>query len=959
MPDLLLELRSEEIPARMQRKAAGDLRKMVTDGLVEAGLTYEAAREYWTPRRLTLDVRGLTAKSKDVREERKGPSTKAPEQAVQGFLRSAGLSDISQAEIQSDPKKGDFYVARIVKPGRAAEEIIAALMPEVIKTFPWPKSMRWGPASGPKGFRYGKTEGRGGEALRWVRPLQSIVCTFGPETEEPVVVDFEVDGIRSGNTTWGHRFHAPGAITVRRFDDYAAKLEAAKVIVDAGRRKEIILADAKNLAFANGLDLVEDDGLLEEVSGLVEWPVVLMGAFEEAFLDIPAEVIRLTIRANQKCFVCAPTSPLWGGRAEGAGGGEPIAGVQRGHPTPDLRSDPPPQGEGRSGALSNHFILTANIEAKDGGEEIAHGNGKVVRARLSDALYFWKTDQADLPDLDRLEASAEKFGLKRDSSGKLLPLDQRMARLDHLGVTFHAKLGTQGERVVRIARLAEELAPVVAQAFSPLEGEMGGSPEGVTSEGTANKSSTAEATPPGPSGHPPLKGEGTAALARRAAVLAKADLQTEVVGEFPELQGAMGRKYALLQGEHPSVAAAIEDHYKPQGPSDRVPTDPVSIAVALADKLDTLVGFWAIDEKPTGSKDPYALRRSALGVTRIVVENGVRLGLGQLVRQAYRSIFAQMAGRPPRIQLENFNPKEFNLPYPLINLGVPVSLVLAALFAEDINTIIDDDRFFTEEAKSYPIEPDTEREISKRIRRVGSIREVQRLKDVRSDLLAFFHDRLKVYLRDKGARHDLIDAVLASGGSGRISPLVGEMSGRTEGGAVPQSSQPYDVESGHSTVPPSALPGISPTRGEIGQSANDDLLTIVRRVEALGTFLDTEDGKNLLAGTKRAANILAAEEKKGTVIAAAVEPALFREDAEKNLFTAINRAERQAVEAIQNEDFSAAMRALAALRAPVDTFFDKVLVNDEDVAVRANRLALLSRIRAATGQVADFSKIAG
>ncbi|AZO48501.1 MAG: glycine--tRNA ligase subunit beta [Mesorhizobium sp.] len=717
MPDLLLELRSEEIPARMQRKAAGDLRKMLSDGLVEAGLTYEAAREYWTPRRLALDIRGLTARSKDIREEIKGPATSAPEQAVQGFLRKAGLASIAEAHVHSDPKKGDFYVAHISKPGRAAEEIIAELVPGMIRSFPWPKSMRWGPASARPG------------SLRWVRPLQSIVCTFGPETEEPVVVDFEIDGIRSGNVTYGHRFHAPGEFTVRRFDDYVSKLEAAKVVLDAERRKEIILADARNLAFANGLDLVEDDGLLEEVSGLVEWPVVLMGEFEQDFLAIPPEVIRLTIRANQKCFVTRP------------------------------------QGAGED--LSNRFILVANIEASDGGKEIAHGNGKVVRARLSDALYFWKTDQGDLPDLGELQASAEKFGLDLKK-----PLDQRMARLDHLDVTFHAKLGTQGARVERIKRLAEELAPIV-----------GADP----------------------------------ALARRAAVLAKADLQTEVVGEFPELQGAMGRKYALLEGEHASVAAAAEEHYKPQGPSDRVPTDPISVAIALADKLDTLTGFWAIDEKPTGSKDPFALRRAALGVVRILIENRVRLALTSIFAKA----FANFAG--------GASPQ--------------------------------------------------------------------------SDLLAFFHDRLKVYLRDQGARHDLIDAVI-----------------------TPQS---------------------------------DDLLQIVRRVEALGSLLDTDGGKNLLAGTKRAANILAAEEKKKTLIAETVEPALLREEAEKKLYAAVNQAEKEAGQAIQNEDFSAAMLALSVLREPVDSFFEQVLVNDEDQAVRANRLALLARIRAATDQVADFSKIAG
>ena len=812
MPDLLLELRSEEIPARMQRKAAGDLKKMVTDGLVEAGLTYEAAREYWTPRRLVLDLRGLAARSKDVHEERKGPSTKAPEQAIQGFLRSAGLSSLDEAHIHSDPKKGDFYVAHISKPGRGAEEIIAGLIPTVVRSFPWPKEMRWGAASGPRGLSYSGTAGLGGETLRWVRPLQSIVCTFGPETEEPVVVDFEVGGIRSGNVTYGHRFHAPDAITVRRFEDYAAKLEAAKVVIDADRRKEIILADAKNLAFANGLDLVEDEGLLEEVSGLVEWPVVLLGEFEQDFLAIPPEVIRLTIRANQKCFVTRPH------------GGD---------------------------ALSNRFVVTANIEATDGGKEIAHGNGKVVRARLSDALYFWKTDQADLPDLDQLTASAEKFGLDLKK-----PLDQRMARLDHLGVTFHAKLGTQGQRVERIRRLAQEIAPLV-----------GADPD----------------------------------LAARAAVLAKADLTTEIVGEFPELQGAMGRKYALLQGENPSVAAAIEEHYKPQGPGDSVPTDPVSIAVALADKLDTLVGFWAIDEKPTGSKDPYALRRAALGVIRILIENGVSISV--FTFSLFHSLwFAEKT-------LSSFEKM----------VAAPAARLEAVVPGIAMETL--------RRAKAI-----TRSEVSVET----AYDHFERLV---FDLLSFFHDRLKVYLRDQGARHDLIDAVLAAG-SRSISPPVGEMSAKpTEGGA--------------------ALPGISPTGGEIGSSPNDDLLAIVRRVEALGSFLATDEGRNLLAGTKRAANILAAEEKKKTAIADAVDPSLLREEPEKNLLAAVNQAEKEAGQAIQNEDFSAAMLALSALREPVDSFFEHVLVNDPYEKVRANRLALLVRIRSATDQVADFSKIAG
>jgi glycyl-tRNA synthetase beta chain len=860
MPDLLLELRSEEIPARMQRKAAADLKKTVTDGLVEAGLTYEAAREYWTPRRLTLDIRGLTARSKDVREERKGPSTNATLQAIQGFLRSTGLSSISEAHVHSDPKKGDFYVADISKPGRAAAEIIASLMPEVIRAFPWPKSMRWGAASAPKGVRYNGVEGRGSETLRWVRPLQSIVCTFGPETEEPVVVDFEVDGIRSGNTTYGHRFHSPGAITVRRFEDYVAKLEAAKVIVDADRRKEMILSDAKNLAFASGLELVEDDGLLEEVAGLVEWPVVLMGDFEADFLDIPAEVIRLTIRANQKCFVTrapAPISPLV--REMSAkpteGGAVPPASTdmeREGEPSTLSSSALPgisPTGrEISQSPLSNRFVLVSNIDARDGGREIAHGNGKVVRARLSDAHYFWKTDQRDLPDLGELAASAEKFGLDLKK-----PLDQRMARLDHLNVTFHAKLGTQGERVERIARLAEELAPVVAKSLAG------------THSGDGDDRLIS-----------PSRGE-IAQLARRATVLAKADLQTEVVGEFPELQGAMGRKYAALQGEHPSVAAAIEEHYKPQGPSDRVPADPVSIVVALADKLDTLVGFWAIDEKPTGSKDPYALRRAALGVIRIVIENGVRLSLFKNWHDAFLRSYGSVVG----LKYER-----------------------AANRTSDLGDIRGEK---TTERLSYEVAS----------RQLAAERAVE-LSIAEQDLLSFFHDRLKVYLREQGARHDLIDAVLAAG------------------------SRP-----------------ISPSRGEIGPSSNDDLLTIVRRVEALGKFLDSDDGRNLLAGTKRAVNIISIEEKKGTRIAEAVDPALFNEGAEKKLFAAVNQAEKEAAQAIQNEDFSAAMRALSALREPVDSFFDEVLVNVEDEATRANRLALLSRIRAATDQVADFSKIAG
>lgn len=736
MPDLLLELFSEEIPARMQRKAAEDLRKLVTDALVERGLVYEGAKAFATPRRLALHVAGLPVRGRDIREERKGPRVGAPDAAVQGFLKAAGLSSLDQATIVSDPKKGDSYVAIIEKPGQETVAAIAEIVPAVIRAFPWPKSMRWGTASA------------AGASLRWVRPLHSILCTFGAETEEPEVVPFEVDGIVSGNVTFGHRFHAPGPITVRRFDDYVASLEKARVVLDADRRKEIILADARNLAFAQGLELVEDEGLLEEVAGLVEWPVVLMGSFEERFLEIPAEAIRATIRANQKCFV--------------------------------LRNP-------ETGALANRFLLTSNLAASDGGEAITAGNGRVVRARLSDAAYFFATDKGPLPDLDTLKDSADKLGLDLAK-----PLDQRMAKLDRLGVVFHAKLGTQGERVQRIAALARELAPIV-----------GADPD----------------------------------LAERAAKLAKADLPTEMVGEFPELQGLMGRKYAELQGEHPSVAAAIEEHYKPLGPSDRVPTDPVSVAVALADKLDTLVGFWAIDEKPTGSKDPYALRRAALGVIRLVVENGVRLQLAALVRDV--------------------------------------------------------------------------------------------------DLLSFFHDRLKVMLRDQGARHDLVDAVLAEGQS-----AIG--------------SRQSEGTTADATTAQDRLP----------TAANDDLLLITRRVAALGRFLEAEDGKNLLAGYKRAANILRAEEKKDGegAFAGAADLQLIADAGlieEKALAVALASATPAAEAAVAKEDYEGAMAALAELRPAVDAFFDKVTVNDPEPALRANRLKLLNQLRQATRAVADFDRIAG
>jgi glycyl-tRNA synthetase beta chain len=731
MPDLLLELFSEEIPARMQRQAAENLKKRVTDALVDAGLLYEGARAFATPRRLALTVTGLPARSPDMREEKKGPRVGAPEAAVAGFLKSAGLATVADAKIQSD-RKGDFYVAVIEKPGRPAAGIVAEIVPAVIRDFPWPKSMRWGAQSAKPG------------ALSWVRPLHGILCTFGPENEEPEVVRFEIGGVTSGDITCGHRFMAPMPIRVRRFADYVPKLEAARVVLDADRRKNIVLHDARDRALALGLELVEDEGLLEEVAGLVEWPVVLVGEFDAEFLDIPPEVIRTTIRNNQKCFV--------------------------------LR-------DAESGRLANRFVLVANIEASDGGKAIAEGNARVIRARLADARHFWETDLKPLPAY-------------RDTN--LKPLDQRLRKLRDQNVVFHEKLGTQGERVDRIVRLAREMAPLV-----------GADPE----------------------------------KAARAAELAKADLVTEMVGEFPELQGLMGKYYAAKQGEDPAVARAIEEHYKPLGPADRVPAEPVAIAVALAEKLDTLVGFWAIGEKPTGSKDPYALRRAALGIVRIVLDNNLRMPLAP----RFRASLVVMAGLVPAIH----------------ESGTSAS-----------NNV---------DRRVRPGDDD----------------------GIVNDLLSFFNERLKVQLREQGARHDLVDAVFALGNQ-------------------------------------------------------DDLLLIVRRVEALARFLETEDGRNLLAGYKRAVNILRDEEKKsGERYAGAVDPRLLSEPEEKALYEAIGAAEGEAAAAIAVEDFGDAMAALARLRAPVDAFFERVLVNAPDAAVRANRLRLLNRIREATHTVADFSRIEG
>ena len=780
MPDLLLELFSEEIPARMQRRAAEDLKRLVTNALVERNLVYEGAQSFVTPRRLTLHVVGLPAAQPNLREERKGPRVGAPDAAIQGFFKSAGLRRIEDARIETDPKKGEFYVAVIEKPGRETRDALAEIVPAIVRSFPWPKSMRWGAASAKP------------DALRWVRPLRGIVCTLAIPHDASEVVQFEIDGIKAGDVTFGHRFMAPAPIKVRRFDDYVEALQKAKVVLDTERRKAIILADAKSLAFAQGLTLVEDEGLLEEVAGLVEWPVTLMGEFEPAFLDLPPEVIRATIRANQKCFVLREAhSSVMAATQQGADGRR-----KAGH-----------DAGGDEGKLANKFILVSNLVAPDGGAAIAAGNARVVRARLADARHFYETDRAALPDA-------------KDKSAR--PLDQRLEKLER--VVFHEKLGTQGERVERIEALAEEIAPRVLA---------------------------------------------DSALAARAAHLAKADLATEMVGEFPELQGLMGRYYALAQAEEPSVADAIGEHYKPQGPNDRISTSPVSIAVALADKLDTLAGFWAIDEKPTGSKDPYALRRAALGVIRIVLENGLRLPLTAPMNAA---VWAAM------LDIEFAREDEAGaVVHTLDKRGFPAGPELSEVVGA-----------YDHSRRRTPAPDDV------------------RIRATTGSLLAFFADRLKVYLRDKGARHDLIDAVFA-------------------------------------------LPG------------HDDLLLIVRRVEALGRLLDTEDGKNLLAGYRRAANILRAEEKRDGAGAfdSAHDPALLALPAEKDLADILAATGAAARERSAREDYEGAMHALAALRPPVDAFFLDVTVNADDPELRRNRLRLLNELREAMHAVADFSKVAG
>ena len=741
MPDLLIELFSEEIPARMQARAADDLKKRVTDGLVEAGLTYAGAHGFSTPRRLTLALEGVLSESPTVREERKGPKVGAPDKAIEGFLRGAGVTREDLKE-QETPK-GAVYIATIEKPGRPAAEIVAEVLEHTIRNFPWSKSMRWGTGS-----------------LRWVRPLHSILCILSDEAGHEVV-PMDVDGIKAGETTEGHRFMGSGRFAVTGFEDYEAKLKRNHVVLNPNERVDHIWHDATNMAFALGLEVVDDKGLLAEVAGLVEWPVVLMGDIAEDFLGLPPEVLQTSMKEHQKFFsVKNPKT----GRIE-------------------------------------KFITVANRDTADNGATILAGNQKVLFARLSDAKFFWEND------IRVAEAGGQAW-------------------LDSLNnVTFHNKLGTQGDRIARFTALARELAPVVGADADVIE---------------------------------------------QAARFSKADLSSEMVYEFPELQGLMGRYYAEKAGLSEDVAATAEEHYSPLGPSDDVPFAPVSVAVAMADKLDILTGFWAINEKPTGSKDPFALRRAALGVIRLVLENDLSVPLDsyfdlQLLRheahQSERELLAEALLKDLGQEIAEHGV-----------LGAVVRTVQDAIDG-DLPNYLEDLR------KSLP--------------------------DTSRDLLGFFHDRLKVYLRDEGVRYDVIDACIA-------------------------------------------MPG------------NDDLNLLVKRARALEAFMRTDDGGNLLQGFKRANNILTqAEEKDRVEYSYGADVKHAQEDSEKALFAALDAQEGAISSAIEAEDFAAAMGGMAALRAPIDAFFEAVQVNDDNDIVRRNRLNLLSRIRKTCLGVADLTRVEG
>lgn len=758
MPELFVELLSEEIPARLQRRAAEDLQRLVTGHLVDAGLTYEGAYATATPRRLVLSVSGLPARSADRREERKGPRVGAPQKAIEGFLRAAGLSSIDEAEIQSDPRKGDFYVARTVVAGRETLEVAADAIAEAVRRFPWPVSMRWGAASTDPG------------ALRWVRPLTAIVATFGTENEDPEIVPVALP-VPVGDTTVGHRVHAPGPIRVRRLDDYKASLERAHVVVDRERRRDQILHDARDAVFALGLELVEDEALLAEVAGLVEWPVVLVGRFDAASLELPEEVIRLTIRQNQKCFVTR---------------------------------DP------ATGRLANAFVLTANVAAPDGGAAIIAGNERVVRARLADARFFYEQD------------------LK-------VPLEEHARKL--AGVTFHEKLGSQADRVERIAALAREIAPAV-----------GADPD----------------------------------AAERAARLAKADLVTAMVGEFPELQGYMGRRYAEAQGVPDDVAAAIEEHYAPQGPDDAVPQGHLSILLALADKLDTLVSLWAAGERPTGSGDALGLRRAALGIIRNILVRNVRIDLFPIIDKNVQMFVIRDSPRT-------------------ISSGRGLGLRQSEMYRELAKT--------TNKSEKTGIQKEID-EINERLNKLYD----RSPESDESGLITQLTQEVAIFVIDR-----------------YVNLITIENSGRERAEAV--------------------------TTRVLNRI---DLVDITNRITALTDFLATDDGANLMAGPRRATNILRAEEKKdGEAVVGGPDRAALVEPQEIALADAVATARMAVTEAVGREHYAGAMTALAALRAPVDAFFDAVLVNADDPGLRLNRLRLLAALRDVTREVADFSAISG
>ncbi len=825
MTDFLLELLSEEIPARMQAKARIDLERLFTAQMAEAGLKAGAITVYSTPRRLTLIARDLPEQTEAVSEEAKGPPEAAPDQAVEGFCRKNGVTR-DQLEVR-DVKGRPTFFAVINKPGRDTKDVLAEAIPAIIKAFPWPKSMRWGDASAST------------ESLRWVRPLSGIVAIFGDD-----LVECEIDGMTSGYDTVGHRFHHQGMITIGNAGDYAEKLRASHVLVDHEERQNIIRDGAAKAASDAGLDLVEDEGLVIENAGLTEWPVPLLGSFDPAFLDVPEEVIQLTARVNQKYFICRTPLPLAGG----AGGGP----EEEGNPTPN-------PSRKREGNLAPNFVCTANIDASDGGKAIVAGNEKVLAARLSDAKFFWELDQKT-----KLEDHAKKLS----------------------NIVFHEKLGTVADKVERVAKLAEWLASL---------------------EGTGLLRADPEQT-------------------KQAARLCKADLVTEMVGEFPELQGLMGGYYAEKEGLPIEVSHAIRDHYKPVGQGDDVPTDPVTVWVSLADKLDTLVGFFAINEIPTGSKDPFALRRAAIAVIRLISEHGLELKIKPAIEHAfnvYMDVFLQRASDLSPAFREFVESKTFEEP---VSLRIIVDLVAP----EGKNTGSEALNSLTTRLKL----PSKAHDI------IGlAVGMAVQSKNLDDRVLNFFADRLKVQQREAGVRHDLIDAVFALGGE-------------------------------------------------------DDLVRLLARVKALQAFVETTDGVNLLAGYKRASNIL---KKEGATSAPAeagahlptsdldadtrhpelvsgspevlkqvqddeqsAKPLSYTpEKAEKALIDALDAAQPEVTAAIEAERFEKAMTALAALRGPIDEFFEDVTVNDDDEAKREARLALLARFRNAVHQVADFSQIEG